>query len=120
MRRRHTLIAALVCFVLAGVCLFLLVAPAHCDDSWMIAVPSAADLLATEYALAQHPTGLREANPLMRDQAQRIAIKVAATAVLVYVYKRAKRNNPKGARVFAIVAGSVFMAATVWNVSQAR
>jgi len=120
MRRRHSLVAALVCFALAAVCLFLLVASAGCDDSWMIVVGSTADLASTEYALAQNPTGLQEGNPLLRDQAGRIAIKVASTAALVYVYKRVKKEDPKKAKVLAIVVGAFFVGVTAWNVSQVR
>jgi len=120
MRSRHSLIGALVCFALAAVCLFLLVAPAGCDDSWVIVVGSAADLASTEYALAQNPTGLREGNPLLREQGTRIALKLAGTAALVYVYKRVKREDPKKAKVLAVVVGAFFVGVTAWNVSQVR
>jgi len=120
MRSRHSLIGALVCFAFAAACLFLLVAPAGCDDSWVIVVGSAADLASTEYALAQNPTGLREGNPLLREQGTRIALKLAGTAALVYVYKRVKKKDPRAARVVAIAVGSLFLSVTAWNVAQTR
>ena len=114
------LIAAVVCFALAVVTLFLMVPPAHCDESWIIVGASAADLVSTEWALAQDPTGLREGNPLLQEQGTRIALKAAGTVALVYVYKQVKKKNPRGGRVVAIVVGSLFLSVTAWNVSQVR
>jgi hypothetical protein len=115
MRDRSLLIAALVCFICAAFC-----AEAMCDgfEAGMV-MASGADLATTEYAL-RSGNPVMEGNPLLRDQAGRLAIKAAGTALLVYAYRKLKGKNETAARILAVCAMAGWSVIAMWNFRMAR
>ena len=86
-------------------------------DAWIIGA-SAADALTTEYALRYD--GLEEGNPLIREQAVRIAAKVAVTIALVYIHREIQKKDRGVALGFKIAIVAVWGGIAVWNIRQVR
>jgi hypothetical protein len=75
----------------------------------LLVIAAACDILTTEFALRYRK--VKELNPLMRRKPVRIALKAAATAIVLIV---AKYTHP----ATIIVASVVWLGAAIWNVTQ--
>lgn len=78
-----------------------------------VIVAAACDLATTELALREKR--LKELNPLMRNQKWRVALKAAATAVVIGV---ASMLAPVAGNAMLVVCGCLWVGAAVWNVTQ--
>jgi len=74
-----------------------------------------ADLATTELGISQ---GAVELNPFLQNRSARIAAKAGSTAVFIVVYRKVKKEHPKGAKAFMITAVSLWTAAAIWNLTQ--
>lgn len=95
--------------------LLLLCVPAQGADWLAVGMVAArgADIGVTEYAI--HELDAREANPLLRDQAVRIALQAAGTTALVYTYHRLKKTSRTKAIILAVGSIVVWVGFTALN-----
>lgn len=84
-------------------------------STWALIAASTADMVSTEFALSQG--GNYEANPLMGNSSrfQRIAVKAAGTAFLVWWTNRAKTEHSRTASWARLAVAGGFSALAVHN-----
>lgn len=100
----------------------LITIPTFATDKLDLAIVTAAglDVISTEYALRSSPY-LSEGNPFGQTTRIRITGKtLATTTVIVVRHELKRRNHRKAAKVFGIIAVSVWGAAAVHNYRMTR
>jgi hypothetical protein len=110
------------------VAVLMLSVPAYGADDWKvdtawIVAGQGADLAYTEYALRNVP-GAYEANPLLRDQAVRLAVKAAVMAggsALCHHYrKKGEHKKAKAVRWILFGAGIVAVSISAYQIHAVR
>lgn len=111
--KRQVVAAALILALLLPGC-----ASVHKGDI-AIAAASSADAVSTEVLVTRD--NLEEANPLLQDQAVRLAVKAAATAGAIYLHRHyKKKGEEKKAKAVVILLVGLWGGAFAWNLHQAE
>ncbi len=104
----------------AGLLLALLLLPSvsYADrrlEEALVVTTAAADTILTEYALSQD--GFSELNPLMQNQAGRIALKAGTTALTLFLARKLEgAGKPGYAKALRWTSITVWGGATAWNI----